>query len=115
MIIHTISTATDIPISTSIEDMRSATNGKMELQMLKNYIFRGLLHPKDDVEPDVERYWPIKNELTMIDGIAMKGKQIIIHYILQKQIQEQLHSNHIDIKKAQFLSESVYWINIVLG
>ena len=35
----------------------------------------------------------------MIDSIAMKGKQVIIPFILQNQILEQLHSNHIGIEK----------------
>ena len=39
---------------------------------------------------------PIRHQLTMIDGVAMKGKQIIIPNILQKQIlavTQQLHGH----------------------
>ena len=53
------------------------------------------------------------SELAMIDGIAMKGKRIIILSLLQKQILQQLHSNHMGIEKMRFLAhESVYLINI---
>ena len=49
----------------------------------------------------------------MIDGIAMKGKQIIITSVLQDLILEQLHSNLMGIEKARLLArESVYWPNI---
>ena len=34
----------------------------------------------------------------MIVVIAMKGKWIIIFYILQNQILQELHSNHMDIE-----------------
>ena len=29
---------------------------------------------KDEVEPVVEMYWPIRHEVTMIEGIVNKGK-----------------------------------------
>ena len=34
----------------------------------------------------------------MKDGIVMKGKHVIIPYLLEKQILEQLLSNHIGIE-----------------
>ena len=45
----------------------------VDLQMLKTYIIGGWPHTKYEVEPDVERCWPIRHEL-VIDGVAMKGK-----------------------------------------
>ena len=35
----------------------------------------------------------------MIDGIAMKGKRIIMPFILQRQIPEYVHSHNMGIKK----------------
>ena len=61
----------------------------------------------------VEKLWPIRHELAMIDGIVMIDKHIIIPYVLQKQILGQLHSNHMGIEKTCMLTtESVYWINM---
>ena len=37
-------------------------------------IIRGWPHTKDEVQPDIERSWPIRHGLAMIDGITMKGK-----------------------------------------
>ena len=49
----------------------------------------------------------------MINGIAIKSKYIVIPGPLQKQILEQLHSNHIGIEETWLLIiESVYWINM---
>ena len=39
----------------------------------------------------------------MIDGVAIKGKWIIVPFTLQKQIYGQLHSNHIGIEKTWLL------------
>ena len=49
----------------------------------------------------------------MIDGVAMKGTQLIIPFSLQKNILDQLHSNHMGMEKRWLLArESVYWINM---
>ena len=49
----------------------------------------------------------------MNDGIAMKSKHKIIPYPLQKQILEQLHSNHMGIEETWLLMrEQVYWVNM---
>ena len=49
----------------------------------------------------------------MVDGIAMKGKLvIIIHLLLQKQILQQLHSNHMGIEVMRLLvCKTIYWVN----
>ena len=46
----------------------------------------------------MKKYWLIRCELVMINGIAMKGKRITIPFVLQEQILEQIHSNHMGIK-----------------
>ena len=49
----------------------------------------------------------------MFDGSAMNGKRTVIPFILQNQILEQLHSNHIGNEKISLLvRESVYWVNM---
>ena len=49
----------------------------------------------------------------MIDGSMIKGKHIIIPCLLQKQILDQLHSNHMDIEKTYpCMRESVHWVNM---
>ena len=49
----------------------------------------------------------------MTEGTAMKDKNIIIPCLLQKQILEQLHSNHMGIAKTcPLMGEIVYWVNM---
>ena len=43
----------------------------------------------------------------------MKGKWILVPFLLQTKILDQLHSNHMGMKKMLTLTrESVYWINM---
>ena len=39
-----------------------------------DYIIRGWPQNKDDLEPTLDRYWPIRHDLAMIIGIAMKDE-----------------------------------------
>ena len=50
-----------------------------------------------------------KNKLTIIDGIVMKDKRIIIPFQLQKQILQQLHSNHMEIEKTRLQAHSLVY------
>ena len=61
----------------------------------------------------MKHYWPIRNEFALINSIAMKGSRIIIPLLLQRQILDQLHSNHMGIEKMRLLErESVYSVNM---
>ena len=93
--IHVISTAADILVYMSIEDITAAIIEDAELQMVQTNIIRGWPPNKEELEPMLAGYWPIRNDLAMTDGVAMKGKQIIIPFTLQKQILDQLHSSHM--------------------
>ena len=39
---------------------------------------------KDKLEHSIWHYWLIRNKLTMIDGIVMKGKGIIVFFSVTK-------------------------------
>ena len=65
------------------------------------------------MEQGIQNYWPISHELAMINGTAMKGKRIIIPFMLWEQILEQLHSTHMGIEKIRCLArKSGYWVNM---
>ena len=49
----------------------------------------------------------------MIDGIAIKGKGVIIPSQMQMQVLRQLQSNQMGIEKMRLLAhKSVYWVNM---
>ena len=72
--IHTISTATGILVCTSIEEIRNVRSIDAELQMLQIHIIRGWLQNKDNFVPSLGRYWSMRLDLPVIDGVAINGK-----------------------------------------
>ena len=79
----------------------------------KGIYHKGLAYKTEDVVLDIQKYWPMRHELAMIDGVAIKGKHVIIPSQLQTQILRQLHSSHMGIEKMGLLAhKSVYWVNM---
>ena len=113
MSINNISTLVAISTCMSSENIWAVMGEALELQMLQRYKISGWPSTKNAIEPKVENYWHIRHELAMIYDIAMKGKCIIIPCLLQMQILEQLHNNHMGNEKMHLLvRESVYWVNM---
>ena len=109
---HTISTLVNISVYTSIEDIEATAQEDAGLQKLKTYIIQGWPHKKDKVECSIEHFMPIRSQLAMISGIAMKGRRII-PFLLQRQILEKLFSNNMDIKKMRLLVMGLVYLMIM--
>ena len=62
---------------------------------------------------DIRPYWSYRDDLAVIDGVIIKGRCIIIPQELKQWVLDQLHLNHMGIKKTKLLMcKSVYWVNI---
>ena len=106
---HTINTTVDIPICLLMEDIKAAMIEDAEMQMLKWYIIRRWPHTKDELEPGLEGSWLIRHRFAMIDGIAMKGKWIIVPYLLQKQQSHGHLDNVTPSESVSILDQHGYW------
>ena len=83
------------------------------LQHLKNIIIIGWLSTKGKLHIDIRPYWSYKDDLAVIDSVVMKGRCTIIPEDLKQQVLDQLHLNHMGIKKENYSAcKSVYWVNI---
>ena len=70
--------------------------------MSKSFIIAGWPSTKDELHSDLRPYWSYRDDLTVIDGEVMKGRQISIPTGLKQQMLDQLHTNHMDIKKQSY-------------
>ena len=56
----------------------------------------------------MQSYWSFRDEIAVIDGIAIKEKGIIIPTLLQDKIINQLYINDMGIEKNKNASIGVY-------
>ena len=111
--IDAIQSATDIPEYMSISQIQQAFTQDDHLQCLKSFIIAGWLSTKEELDRDLKPYWSYRDDLVAIDGVVMKGRQIVIPTALKQQVLDQLHTNHMGIEETKLLTcKSVYWTNM---
>ena len=111
--IDVIQSVTDILECISISQIQQASVQDKHLQCLRNSIITGWPSTKDDLHSNLRPYWSFRDGLAVINGVVIKGRCIIIPAILKQQVLDQLHLNHMGIKKTKLLTcESIYWVGI---
>ena len=104
---------TDVPECMSIQWIQQATAHDEHLQHVKCFIITDWLDTRDQLYQDIRPYWLIKDDMSVIDGVTMKGRCITIPKALQQQALNQLHVNDMGIEKTNLLTHIlVYWVNI---
>ena len=93
-------------------ELLNETDKDAELQALKMVISKGWPKKRSSLAPNLQPYWNYRDELTIEDGILMKGQKIIIPTSLKQQYIDKIHTGHTGIgsclKKAR---EFVFWVN----
>ena len=83
---------------------------EIHLRSLKEAITNGWTEKREDLMEEVKPYFSIRGELTVYDGIILKGDQVVIPIPLRRDILRQLHSTHIGIESCvRRARECVYW------
>ena len=98
----------------SQERIRVETERDPQMLMLKELIIQGW--PKDikQCPLPIRPSWNFRDELSIIDGIVVKGNHIVIPMKFQPELLSLLHDDsHLGIDKCiQWAKGSIYWPNI---
>ena len=84
-----------------IQQIQQATPQYKHLQQVKCFIIAGWLESKDQLHQDIRPYWQSRDDMVVIDVVIMKGRHIIIPEVLNPQVLDQLHINHMGIEKKK--------------
>ena len=91
-------------------EIRHLTSTDPVMKTLSEIIHGGWPENIKDLSVDVRTYWSFRDELSMQNGIILKGNQVIIPDQLRHNILEQLHASHQGIDKTKKLArECVFW------
>ncbi|XP_018366780.1 PREDICTED: uncharacterized protein K02A2.6-like [Trachymyrmex cornetzi] len=86
------------------------TNVDSELIELKKVIKEGWPKMKNSLNDQIKPYWGIRDELTEINGLILKGNQIVIPKALRQEMLNRLHYVHLGLEKTMLKAkEYVYW------
>lgn len=93
-----------------LESIKMETSKDGQLQILKNVILQGFPSNKSNCSREIIEYWNIRDELSYVEGLIMKGSKIIIPKTLRKQMLQKIHAGHLGIEKCRRRAREVmYW------
>jgi len=99
--------------SDRLQDMRKETERDPVLSLLNAAIITGWPDSIKELPPDIRSYWSYRDELSVSDGIILKGTKIVVPETQQKTIMDQLHYSHQGIEKTRLQArDAVYWKGI---
>ena len=94
----------------SLQKIRLATQADDNLTILKHIIQHGWVKPVKEVPQEIQKYWTFHEELTIEDGLILKGTCIIIPEEMRDGILKQIHEGCLGFNKCQMRAkETVYW------
>ncbi|XP_036334511.1 uncharacterized protein K02A2.6-like [Rhagoletis pomonella] len=97
-----------------LTSIRSESEQDPEIRQLMETCQKGWPNEKSAVRTIIQRYWNIRDEITICDGILLRGDRIIIPRNLRAQTIEALHYGHTGIESClRRARETVYWPNII--
>ena len=94
----------------SLHRIRLATQANDYLAILKHIIQQGWPKTVKEVPQEIQKYWTFCEELTIEDGLILKGMHIVIPDKMREDILKQIHEGHLGLNKCQMrVKETVYW------
>ena len=98
---------------TRINQIKRETAKDEVLLSLRAVITQGWPDTRSECPPHLHAYWNYRDELTVADGIILKGTRILVPKSLQADVLQQLHYAHQGAEKCKLRAKgSVFWANI---
>ena len=80
------------------------------LVALKNQIIKGWPQMRDDCPLQLRDFWSYRDELSILDGLVLKGTRIIIPEACHEEVLTKLHEGHFGVECTKLRArDSVYW------
>ena len=84
-----------------------------ELIQLGKLIVSGWPDRQLEVSDFVKPYWNFRDELSILNGIVLKGSRIVIPKAMKREVLTQIHNGHLGQSKCKLSAcRSVYWPGI---
>ena len=93
-----------------LQEIRMATSTDPELKELMDMIHIGWPINIRQISETLKPYWTFRDEITVEDGIVLKGQRIIFPSSMQHTIFTKLHAGHQGTEKTKLRARTaVYW------
>ena len=94
----------------NLEKVKAAAASDEDYQRLKVLVANGFPSSSDKLVTATKAYWSVRDELSLFDGLILKGCQLVIPKAMRKDVLSHLHSSHQGIERTKRRArETVYW------
>ena len=87
--------------SDSLHQLSLSMQADDELALLKHTIMQGWPKPIKQVPPVLQPFWTFREELTVEDGLILKGTRIVIPTKQKEAILKLIHKGHLGLNKCK--------------
>ena len=96
-----------------VNEAKNETDKDETLVQLRAVVLKGWPDRMKDLPQSIRPYWSFRDELTVHDGLVLKGDALIVPTTLQKMILAKIHQGHLGIEKSRMKAKNVvYWNKI---
>ena len=93
-----------------LQEIKETTTKDQSMQMIRNLIQFGWPEKQSQVPKEIQEYWNIRDQLSEVDGILLKGEKLIIPNALRNSMIKRIHMGHMGIVKcSQRAREVMFW------
>ena len=85
-----------------MQSIQKETQNDAELQTLLQYIMKGFPLTKDECYDAIKPYFNYREELTVVDGLVLKGQHIVIPSKLRQSCLTRLLITHMGVNKTLY-------------
>ena len=83
------------------------------LQLLSRQVIQGWPDSGKKIVPALQPYWPLRDDISVEDGLILLGSRVIVPESLRGNILQQIHGGHFGIEKCKLRAKScVYWPSV---
>ena len=76
-------------------------------------IIKGWPEMRDDCPQNLRNFWTYRDELSILNGLVLKGVRIVIPEQCRAKVLEKLHEGHFGIDRTKLRArDTVYWLEI---
>ena len=96
------SVISSFPISTErLKQLQIEMLNDRTLQRVASYITQGWPKSRNRLSPELKPYYNLRDELTVVNNLILKGNEIVIPSTLIKEMKQILHTGHLDIERTK--------------
>ncbi|XP_062704473.1 uncharacterized protein K02A2.6-like [Aedes albopictus] len=94
-------------------ELKQHTEMDLEMQSLKSVVMQGWPETRNELIPELRKYWNFRDEMAVYDGLIFKSNQVLIPQPLRKAMLAKIHSGHAGIQSCiRRAKQVVFWIGM---